>query len=55
MGEQFGNVPSAVSDSGLHRRSDAEAFVDTAKIVIGEVQAERGPKIFPLAGEAVSW
>jgi hypothetical protein len=41
--EQFGDVPNAVSDPGLHGRSDAKAFVDAAEVIVGEVQAERGP------------
>ena len=51
--DQFGNVPNAVSDSGLHGGSDAKAFVDPAKVVVGEVQAERGSQVFPLLTEAI--
>lgn len=53
LSEQFGDVPDAVSDSGLHGWRDAQTLVNAAKIVIGEVQAERGPRVLPLAREAI--
>jgi hypothetical protein len=38
----------------LHGGRDAKTFVDAAKIVVGEMQAERSPQIFPLARKTIS-
>ena len=53
LGQQFRDVPDAVSDSGLQSGRDAQRYMDTAEIVVGEVQAARGPQVFLLAREAI--
>ena len=42
-----------VSEVRFHCGRDAQRLVNPAEIVIGEVQAVRGPQVFPLLGEGV--
>lgn len=39
--------------SSLHRRGNAECFVNPAEIIIGEVKAVRGPQVVPFLAERV--
>jgi len=53
LGKQFRDIPHAIRDACLNSGGNAQRAVDLAEVVIGEVQAERGPQIFRLLREAV--
>jgi hypothetical protein len=53
LSQQFRNVPHAIRDACLHCRGNTDRAVDAAKIVVREMQAERGPVVLPLLREAI--
>ena len=50
--QEFAHTPDVVRDPGSHRRRDSQRLVNSAEIVIREVQTERVPQVFPLLAEA---
>lgn len=48
LGQQFRQVPNVIGDSRVHRRRHAQRAMNPAEVVIGEVQAVRGPQVLPL-------
>ena len=51
--QQFSDRPDVIGQFRLHRRSDPQLHVDTAEIVVREMQAVRRPQILPLLAEPV--
>jgi hypothetical protein len=50
--KKFGSRPNVIDEVGLHGRGHPERFMDSAKIVVSEVQADRIPQVFPLLAKA---
>ena len=46
--QKFRQVPNVIGDPGLHCWRDAQRAVNPAEVVIGKVQAVRGPQVLPL-------
>ena len=53
LGQQIADRPDPIGQPRFHRRGDAKRAVNAAKVVIGEVQADRGPVVLKLLTEAV--
>ena len=51
--QQFAQFPNVIRDARFHCRGNADRAVNTAKVVIGEVQAVSRPKIIPLLRESI--
>jgi len=51
--QQFFDAPPTVRDFRIHRWRHAQRPMNLAEIVIGEVQAVRGPQVLPLFAEAI--
>jgi hypothetical protein len=51
--DQFGEFPNVIGEIRFHGGCDTQGFVNSAKIVVGEVQTVRGPKVFPLFGKRI--
>src|ERR1035437_2010315 len=51
--QQIPQLPNTIRQSCFHRGRDAQRLVNSAEVVVGEVEAVRGPKILPLLRERV--
>ena len=51
--QQFTEAPDPRRDPRFHRRRDAQGLVNSAEVVPSEVQAVRGPQVFPLLTERI--
>ena len=52
LSEQFRNRPNVIGQVRFHRRGDPESSMDAAEVVIGEVERDCEPEVFPLLGKA---
>jgi hypothetical protein len=50
--QEFLNRPNVVREIRFHRRGHSQGFVNPAEVVIGEVQGNSVPEVFPLLAEA---
>src|SRR5437667_5166956 len=50
--QQFGQTPNVIGNPCFHRRSHAQAAVNTAEIVMGKIQRHSGFQIFQFSGES---
>jgi hypothetical protein len=51
--QEIGYCPNPIRQARFHRRSNAQRAVNTANVVVGEVQAERCPVILGLLTECI--
>jgi len=48
---QLTRFPYMISAPHFHRRRDAQGSVNAAEVIVGEVQAVRGPEVLPLLAD----